>query len=61
MTPTEQHLKAVAAFGSAYAKFVLKHGRAFEPDLLTFKGWTGEPKNCFANALGLVSCGSRLY
>jgi hypothetical protein len=53
MTSTEQHLKAVAAFGSAHAQFILRHGRAFEPDLLTFKGWTGEPKNCFGNAVRL--------
>ena len=61
MTATEQYLKAIASLGSAMGKFILEHGRAFEPDLLTFKGWTGEPKNGFANALGLVSCGSRLY
>jgi hypothetical protein len=50
MTSIEQYLTAVASLGSAHAKFILKHGRAFEPDLLTFKGWTGEPKNCFGNA-----------
>jgi hypothetical protein len=30
MTSTEQHLRAVAEFGSAHAKFILEHGRAFE-------------------------------
>jgi hypothetical protein len=60
VTATELYLKAVAEFGSAHAQFILKHGRAFEPDLLTFKGWKGEPKNCFGNALSLL-CGSRLY
>ena len=60
MTPTEQYLKALADFGSAHAHFILKHGRAFEPDLLTFKGWTGEPKNCFGNTVSLL-CGTRLY
>lgn len=54
MTSTEQHLRAVAEFGSAHAQFILRHGRAFEPDLLTFKGWTGEPKNCFGNAAMVV-------
>jgi hypothetical protein len=61
MNTTEQYLHSVAEFGSAHAKFILAHCRAFEPDQLTFKGWTGEPQNCFADALGLVSYGSRLY
>ena len=30
MTPTEHYLHAVADFGSALGKFILKHGRAFE-------------------------------
>jgi hypothetical protein len=54
VTPTEQYLHGIADhFGSAMGKFILKHGRAFEPDLLTFKGRTGEPKNCFGNAVRL--------
>jgi hypothetical protein len=58
VTPTEQYLHAIADhFDSALGKFILKHGRAFEPDPLTFKGWTGEPKNCFGNAVTLL-CGS---
>jgi hypothetical protein len=56
MTSTEQHLKAVADFGTASGKFILAHGRAFEPDPLTFKGGTGEPKTCFGNAVSLL-CG----
>jgi hypothetical protein len=60
MTDTQAYLRVVAKFGSASANFALAHGRAFEPDLLTFEGWTGEPKNCFGNAVSLL-CGSRLY
>ena len=60
MNPTEAYLQPLACIGSAHAQFILEHGRAFEPDLLTFKGWKGEPKNCFGNAVSHV-CGSRLY
>ena len=60
MTNTEHYLQAVASMGSVHAKFILEHGRAFEPDLLTFKGWTGPPKYCFGNGVSLL-CGSRLY
>ena len=54
MNASEHYLRAVASLGSAHAQFLVEHGRAFEPDLLTFRGWQGAPQNCFGNCAMMV-------
>lgn len=55
MTEAETYLRLISDhFGNAHAKFILAHGRAWEPTAQTFKGWRGKQKECFGNAAKLV-------